>query len=278
MHYGAICIDPDDHFRAGNYEYYPLMKQGTVQGCKFKIEGRGNDTRWMQSGASSLYAVTEDNAQLKETLGQLAGYRREQDKTVEVNLFFRTFIEWKLKCEEKSYAKISKIADENNPVNTVLNAQMFYLIISFLAVVVVGCLAPIFIVYKHVRVLRENAFENEVEVIVSGGMRIIGPLFVFLKLAFLAACMIIINNFERLASLVESEQCSDPLTIAIFDDIDDAMQEAYRYDVYCLVVVSIMGGMELFTIVLLCALGYRERARARRVEGNDFHAYSKLEK
>ena len=125
-----------------------------------------------------------------------------QEEQVSVNLQFRTFVEWKLQCEQEWYATIQRIAEENNPVNTVLNVQLFYLIISFLALLVVGLITPVSITLKQMRVLMRKGFELDHDVIVSGGVRIVNPLFVFLKLAFLSASIIMITNFNRLSTLV----------------------------------------------------------------------------
>ena len=125
-----------------------------------------------------------------------------QEEQVSVNLQFRTFVEWKLQCEQEWYSTIQRIAEENNPVNTVLNVQLFYLIISFLALLVVGLITPVSITLKQMRVLMRKGFELDHDVIVSGGVRIVNPLFVFLKLAFLSASIIMITNFNRLSTLV----------------------------------------------------------------------------
>ena len=166
------------------------------------MNGTTVDPRWVTIASTSARSVISDNPALENTLGRLPGYDLAQEEGISVNLLFRTFIEWRLQCEQESYATIKGIAEENNPVNTVLNVQLFYLIISFLALIVVGLITPVSITLKQMRVLLRKGFELEHDVIVSGGVRIVNPLFVFLKLAFLSASIMMITNFNRLASLV----------------------------------------------------------------------------
>ena len=160
------------------------------------------DPRWVTIATTSARSIISDNNALESTLERLPGYDMLQEEQVSVNLQFRTFVEWKLQCEQEWYATIQRIAEENNPVNTVLNVQLFYLIISFLALLVVGLITPVSITLKQMRVLMRKGFELDHDVIVSGGVRIVNPLFVFLKLAFLSASIIMITNFNRLSTLV----------------------------------------------------------------------------
>ena len=160
------------------------------------------DPRWVTIATTSARSIISDNNALESTLERLPGYDMLQEEQVSVNLQFRTFVEWKLQCEQEWYSTIQRIAEENNPVNTVLNVQLFYLIISFLALLVVGLITPVSITLKQMRVLMRKGFELDHDVIVSGGVRIVNPLFVFLKLAFLSASIIMITNFNRLSTLV----------------------------------------------------------------------------
>ena len=106
---------------------------------------------------------------------------------------------------------MSRVAESQNPINTVANAQLFYLVMAFLALLIVGIISPPFVMLRHVKLLRGD-LENYKHTIVSTGLRWINGIFIVLMLAFLIACMIIITRFRNLVSSVEDFTCTDSLT------------------------------------------------------------------
>ena len=139
----------------------------------------------------------------------------------------------------------------NNPVNTVANAQLFYMVISFLSVMIVSLISPWFVIFRHCKVLR-GQHEEAKDVIVSSGLRVIGVIFISLKLAFLITILLIIEKFDQTTDDVEALQCSDQTTLKTIDAIAKALENCAWFDTMGLIAVAVVGVLELLTICLLC--------------------------
>lgn len=148
---------------------------------------------------------------------------------------------------------MDKIAEDNNPINTLANVQLIYVIIALLALIVMGIISPGFIIYKQTGVLLGKTEQDE-DLIASNGMRLISGILIVLILSFLISALFIISNFNSIVDYVEKNNCTDETTLEIFLFIRGVLQDAYDYNMYGLISVLIMTGCELIATLWLCIL------------------------
>lgn len=84
------------------------------------------------------------------------------------------------------------IAENVNPINTLTNTQLFYMMIAFLMLLVMGISSPVFIILRHTMILRGET-ETYKDVIISKGMRAISVIFIVLIGSFVIACILMIK-------------------------------------------------------------------------------------
>jgi fatty-acid desaturase len=65
-----------------------------------------------------------------------------RDNQYKFNLFYRTYIDWTVHCQNSEEARMTRITEENN---IIANVQLFYIIISFLSLLIIGVISPGFI-------------------------------------------------------------------------------------------------------------------------------------
>ena len=114
---------------------------------------------------------------------------------------------WNEACIADSSTNFHQVTNNNNPVNTVANGQLFYLILAFLSLVIIGIISPVFIIKRHCKIIM-NDFMTYHDVILSTGMRVVSAIFIILKLSFLVASLIIINNFLTTTKTIEHLACA----------------------------------------------------------------------
>lgn len=88
-------------------------------------------------------------------------------------------------------------------------------------------------------------------------MRLIGAIFVFLHLAFLVTCILIINNFVYIVDVMEEKDCSDATTLEVFKDLRESINKAYDANWLALIFVIVMGLSELIATLVLFILSCR---------------------
>ena len=82
------------------------------------------------------------------------------------------YIKWTLDCQHSDTSPMNKITEDNNLINTLANVQLFYMIISFLSLLINSLISPGFIIYKQTMTLMGKQ-EVEKDTIASNGMRLI---------------------------------------------------------------------------------------------------------
>ena len=158
--------------------------------------------------------VINRNTDWRKAIDGLPGYDLDLAADTEMNLYYRPYIEWELHCENDGVT-YEQIADANNPVNTISSIQLFNMVLSFLCLLVMGLIAPFFIVYKQCRTLAGSP-ESVKDSIASNGMRFIGAIFVILHLAFSIACVAIIKSFLSTVDYIVENKCTEQQTLAVF--------------------------------------------------------------
>lgn len=209
-----------------------------------------DEKRWNLVASRSENQLYTENRKIEEAIENLPGYSKT-DSTF--NLYTRTYIEWSLACQESDEAHMDKIAEDNNPINTLANVQLIYVIIALLALIVMGIISPGFIIYKQTGVLLGKTEQDE-DLIASNGMRLISGILIVLILSFLISALFIISNFNSIVDYVEKNNCTDETTLEIFLFIRGVLQDAYDYNMYGLISVLIMTGCELIATLWLCIL------------------------
>lgn len=208
------------------------------------------DNRWNHTAGRTEEQLIQENPKLKEAIDNLKGYTPSQS---EFSLFTMTYIEWEWHCQHSSIAKMNRIAEDNNPINTLANVQLFYMIISFLSLMIIGLISPGFIMYKQILNLLGKP-EADKDIIASNGMRLIAGIFIVLKGCFLISAMVIIKNFTHIVDYVEEHNCTDSTTLAIFQFLRGVLLDAYDQNKYGLITVGIMAGCEIIATLILCIL------------------------
>ena len=198
---GYVCIFPDEYDKTDGREYYELLKMWKYNGCGSQIGDLryDNEGRWNEIANITESELFEQNVEVSEAIEDLPEY--EITDSV-FSLYYRTYIDWTLECQRSSEAPMDKIAEDNNPINTLANVQLLYIIIALLTVLVIGIISPGFVVYKQAGVLMGKREQDE-DLIASNGMRLISGILVVLNLCFLVAAIIIISNFNSIVDYVE---------------------------------------------------------------------------
>ena len=169
---GRVCVFPDE-YDVENYDsLYPLLKRWKNQGCdrsERQIEGLSPyDNRWEKAYSQPELEVINRNTDWRKAIDGLPGYDLDLAAETDMNLYYRPYIEWELHCENDGVT-YEQIADANNPVNTISSIQLFNMVLSFLCLLVMGLIAPFFIVYKQCRTLAGSP-ESVKDSIASNGM------------------------------------------------------------------------------------------------------------
>jgi len=265
---GQVCIFPSQ-FDSTDQNAYPLLRTWRNDGCKDSIKDIQYDNRWNQTTSRTHKQVIDDNPEFEETVSDLQGFVRSDTPW---NLFIHTYVDWKLECQNSEIAKMNRIAEDNNPINTLANVQLIYMIITFLSLLIIGLISPGFVIYKQVLSLIGRQ-EVDQDIIASNGMRLIAAIFIVLKLSFLVSAMVIIKNFTSIVDYVEKNNCTDETTLAIFLFLRGVLLDAYNQNLFGLITVSIMAAFEIIAIIILVILSCVVKKKNKNKEANMFVKY-----
>lgn len=265
---GQVCIFPDEFDRPEGKELYPLLRTWKNSGCERSIGNITHDDRWNKITSRTEAQLIEDNPNIKARVENLPEFQATDSPFF---LYTMPYIYWKLECQNSDMAKMNRIAEDNNPVNTLANVQLFYMIISFLSLLIIGIISPGFIIYKQVLNLIGKT-EADKDLIASNGMRLIAGIFIILKGSFLVSALVIIKSFTNMVDYIETHNCTDATTTAIFVFLRGVLLDAYNQNIYGIITVGIMGGFELIATLILCILSCFEARNERSVLA---HSYQK---
>lgn len=248
---GQVCIFPDEFDRPEDEEPYQLLRTWKYDGCKKKIgDLQYDEERWLTINQTTERELYTENKKIHDTIEELPNYELSNST---FTLFARTYIEWDLECQDSDEASMDKIASDNNPINTLANVQLIYVIIALLAIIVMGLISPGFIIYKQTRVLLGYR-EQDDDLIASNGMRLISGILVILLLCFLISALLIISNYKNIVDFVEKKHCTDATTLATLKYLRGVLMDAYDYNYMALWAAIVMAAAEIIATVWLCVL------------------------
>jgi len=126
---GQVCIFNDEYDKPKGKVIYPLLKTWKYNGCEGRIGDLryDNATRWSNVISRNELDLYNDNPDLIKKIGLLPGYKITDSQ---YSLYIRPYIDWTLKCQTSKEADMNKIAEDNNPINTLANVQLIYCIIT----------------------------------------------------------------------------------------------------------------------------------------------------
>jgi hypothetical protein len=129
---------------------YPLLNDNYYKGCISNVDGMTLDPRWQKLIDITESDLYKTNTLINETLSGLPLYyqRYVLDSTI-YTLFQRSYIDWNQNCEGNEASKMKNLAESLNPINTLVNAQLFYMVVCFLSLLVMGITTPIFVIIRH---------------------------------------------------------------------------------------------------------------------------------
>lgn len=70
--------------------------------------------------------LIDENPDIAKAVKDLPGYTVPNTP---LTLFTHSYVDWDLKCQNSDEAHMDKIAEKNNPINTLANIQLLYMII-----------------------------------------------------------------------------------------------------------------------------------------------------
>ena len=179
---------------------------------------------------------------------------REEQASNIYNLFHRNYIKWGEACEDKESTKMKKLAENLNPINTLANAQLFFMVICFLSLLVMGITTPIFIIIRHCMILRGEKQTTYRDVIISTGMRFVSFIFIILKASFLISCLILIGTYHSVYVQARDGGCTDETTLFILRYVDEYLEYARKNNWVSLSAVIVIAFCELLSMVVLLVL------------------------
>ena len=201
------------------------------------------------------FDIYQTNDLFRETIDGLPKRPEEPElKGITHNLFQRPYIQWNKECEENSSTSRKVLAENLNPINTLANAQLFFMVICFLSLLVMGISSPIFIIIRHCMILRGEKKATYKDIIISTGMRFVSFIFIFLKASFLISCQILISQFHSIYSRAREHGCTDDVTIFVLGYVDEYLDYARRNNWVSLSAVIVMAFCETACIITLFVL------------------------
>lgn len=129
--------------------------------------------------------IYNTNRLYNRILNELKGFPIAEIKSDKYRLYSRHYINWDEECQDNETSEMRKLAENMNPINTLANAQLFFMVICFLSLLIMGITTPIFIIIRHCMILRGEKKAVYKVVIVSTGMRFVSFIFILLKICFL---------------------------------------------------------------------------------------------
>ena len=249
---GKLCINQQDtNFDEGK-KLYPLLNDNFYKGCNSNVDGMKYDTRWEELIDITETSLYKSNPLINSTLSSLPLYfdKYVQDSTI-YTLYQRSYIDWNQNWEGHESSKMRNLAENLNPINTLVNAQLFYMVICFLSLLVMGVTTPIFVIIRHCMVLRGEKREVYKDVIVSTGIRFVSIIIIVLKASFLVSWLVLISKYDYIYHYAKDHNCTDDTTIFVLGYIDEYLENAKHYDWVGLIAVFVMTFWEIWTIIFL---------------------------
>lgn len=244
---GQVCIFPDEFDRPEDKQIYPLLRTWKNSGCERSIGNMTHDDRWIKVANRTEAQLIDENPNIKARIANLPEFQATGSPFF---MYTMPYVDWKLECQYSDMAKMNRIAEDNNPVNTLANVQLFYMIISFLSLLIIGIISPGFVIYKQVLNIIGKT-EADKDLIASNGMRLIAGIFIILKGSFLISAIVIIKSFTNMVDYIEEHNCTDETTTAIFVFLRGVLLDANSQNIYGIITVGIMGGFELLGVLAM---------------------------
>lgn len=88
------------------------------------------DDRWeylFRVTGKDIYEANENYRDFVVDLPKFPSPEAQADNIY--RLFYRNYIKWGEECEDKESTKMKKLAENLNPINTLANAQLFFMVI-----------------------------------------------------------------------------------------------------------------------------------------------------
>lgn len=183
------------------------------------------------------------------------------------NVFSRKAIQWGEECEKDSSTRRKALAENLNPINTLANAQLFFMVICFLSLLVMGISSPIFIIIRHCMILRGEKKATYKDVIISTGMRFVSFIFIVLKASFLISCLVLIRNYHIIYSKARKHDCTDDVTIFVLGYVDEYLEYARKSNwvsLSAVIVITICELLSIGTLFILKRIAQKQRKDARQ--------------
>lgn len=219
------------------------------------MNGLKYDPRWVPVSKVSEWDIIQTNTLFAETTSKLPLYWNQTTmKNSNYTLFERSYIEWSAECESHKSSMMKNLAENLNPINTLVNAQLFYMVVCFLSLLVLAVFTPAFVLVRHCMVLRGEARAAYKDVIISTGLRFMSAIFVVLKAAFLASCLALISKYRAVYAFARDHDCSDSTTLFVLGYVDESLGKARQDNWLGLVAVIVMGLLEAAAVVILFCL------------------------
>ena len=248
----SVCIDPKDVNKDPNKILYPLLNDNFYKGCLTNIEGIKYDSRWEDQTSVTEWDLYQNNPIYQDTLNSLPLYiNKTQMQSTKYSLFQRTYIKWSQKWEENEKYQTKNLAENLNPINTLVNAQLFYMVVCFLGLIVMGIATPIFVIIRHCMVLRGENREVYKDVIISTGIRFVSMIIIILKGWFLISWLVLINKFQTISNYANDHTCSDDTTLFVMKYVDEYLEYAKRYNWVSFSAIITVAIFEIVFIVIL---------------------------
>lgn len=226
-----ICIKEEDINKPSDKNIYNLLNDNFYKGCITNVDGLEIDTRWDFLLNFTEYDMYEYDDNLHGMISALPEYTERVDMENNMyQLYSRTYVQWNRECALDEVSEMKKLAENLNPINTLANAQLFFMVICFLSLLILGITTPIFVMIRHCMILRGEKKENYKDVIISTGIRVVNLIFIVLKASFLISCLVLIQNYHDVYEKVKADGCTDDTTEYVLQYVDEYLQEAKKAD------------------------------------------------
>ena len=251
----VVCVNTEDTNVPKTKEIYDLLNTNFYRGWVSNVDGMQYDARWKYVLNVNEWDIVETNELFGGIIRNLPNHPDQASmETNKYNLFYRKYILWDEACEKDENSRMRKLAENLNPINTLANAQLFFMVICFLSLLVMGISSPIFIIIRHCMILRGEKRSTYQDVIISTGMRFVSFIFIVLKASFLISCLVLISNFHYIYVKARENDCTDDTTLFILSYVDEYLEYARRHNWVSLAAVIIIAFCEITVIVVLLIL------------------------
>ena len=234
---------------------YTLLNTNFYRGWVSNVDGLSIDKRWNFLLQVSERDIYDTNILFRRIVSKLPKFpSEEQLETNKYNVFYRKYIKWEYGCENDESTRRQNLAENLNPINTLSNAQLFFMVICFLSLLIVGITTPIFIIIRHCMILRGEKKSTYKDVIISTGMRFVSFIFIALKASFLISCLILINKYHIIFKKAEDSECTDDTTLFILNYVDEHLEYARKQNWVSLSAVIVIAFCEVVCLITLFVL------------------------